>query len=276
MSEIKKRTTMISEVARQRLGITRDEYALCSYLQYRASDPRQKITGWCCDNKEEIAEFVGVTRPGLYKMVQRMAGLELLESGFSGAMRATAKWIDSEQECKLSLQSDKSKHTNGVNLVDKKCKQSLHEDVNKVYESIIIKVEEDNKEEKDDYKKAATDFSPLEAETLKTPSPSVAPAPLPAPPVGEYRTLNIKEEVERLVSDPFVLENFRRRTQLPETVFSSYVGDFALHVQTLQKTYSNVPEFRSHFFNYCDKHKNKAMAQNGRRSDGLLKGMKLL
>lgn len=128
MADLKKSFTNISEVARQRLGITRDEYALCSYIAYRIADPRQRIAGWCCDTKEEIAAFVGVTRAGLYKMAARLIVEELIEAG--GAVpfvwKVTAKWVDAENDCKQSLQES-------VNKVDTDCKQSLHPTVNKVY-----------------------------------------------------------------------------------------------------------------------------------------------
>lgn len=104
------------------LGITRDDYALCDYVRYRCADPRQKKGGWCEDPKDEIADFVGITRPGLYKMAARMKALDLLEIGENGAYRVTAKWIDAEAGCKLSLH--KTKDT-GVNLVDTESKLSL-------------------------------------------------------------------------------------------------------------------------------------------------------
>jgi len=178
MSDLKKSFTSISEVARQRLGITRDEYALCSYVHYRCADSRQKIAGWCCDAKEEVADFVGITRPGLYKMIERLEELCLLETGILGAIRATPKWIDTENECKQSLQD-------GVNKVDTRCKQSLHGTVNKV--DTHNKVEYDISENKLEVEeeKPASRFSSssenenqtLNPEKKETPPPSSAPPP---------------------------------------------------------------------------------------------------
>ena len=119
----KKKTTYINEVARKRLDITRDEYALCSYIQYRQADDRGKVLGWCSDPKEMLADFVGVTRPGLYKMVRRMCEKNLLFfDQEKSVLRVTSHWIDTEQECKQSLQNS-----------EKDCKQSLQSTVNKVY-----------------------------------------------------------------------------------------------------------------------------------------------
>ena len=252
--EVKKRTTMISEVARQRLGITRDEYALCSYIQYRAADPRQKIGGWCCDSKDEIAEFVVVTRRGLYKLFDRLEAQKLLDLGAAGAIRVTSKWIDTEQECKQSSQQAQAE---SVNKVHSECEQSSHRSVNKVPDSIIIKVKEEISKSKDDYGKAAdveNVSSTFNAEKKNTP-PQIAPPP---PPPSPFRPLDIAAEIERLEADDLVKENFQRRVKLPVSMLGVYVKDFSLHIQTLQKKYSNVTEFRSHFFNYCDTHKKKS------------------
>ena len=103
------------------MHITRDEYALCSYIQYRQADRRGRA-GWCVDTKDEVAKFVGITRAGLYKMVDRLAKESLLfVEPKSGALQVTEKWIDTESECKQSLQSKNDER-----------KQSLHATVNKV------------------------------------------------------------------------------------------------------------------------------------------------
>ena len=118
---MRKKSTTINEVAREVLHITRDEYALCSYIQYRQADRRGRA-GWCVDTKDEVAKFVGITRAGLYKMVDRLAKESLLfVDPKSGALQVTEKWIDTESECKQSLQSKNDER-----------KQSLHATVNKV------------------------------------------------------------------------------------------------------------------------------------------------
>lgn len=127
---LKKSTTNISEEARKQLDISRDDYALCQYLHYRQGYPNEKMTGWCIDAKDEIADFVGISRPGLYKMVDRLERMKLIDSmPTTGYLRTTRLFIDTETGCKQSLQSEK---TNSVNKVYNDCKQSLHGSVNKV------------------------------------------------------------------------------------------------------------------------------------------------
>ena len=111
------------EDARRALDISRDEYALCSYVLYRQASSRADVPGWCCDSKDSIADFVGVTRPGLYKMIDRMERKGLMETNpVNGVIRTTAVFMDAENGCKQSLHSEKTDR-----------KQSLHSTVNKVY-----------------------------------------------------------------------------------------------------------------------------------------------
>lgn len=137
---LKRGNTPINEWIRHSLGITRDEYALCSYIQYRASDPRSKMPGWCSDTKDHLSEFVGITRPGLYKMISRMEKIGLLEvCDANGFVRITAYWMDLEEECQQSLQikdmEQRKLSLHGfVNKVYTERKLSLQSDVNKVYE----------------------------------------------------------------------------------------------------------------------------------------------
>ena len=104
--DMKKRTTLIDEQARKELDITRDEYALCSFVHYRAADPRQKKPGWCCDEREDIAEFVGITRAGLFKMITRMEGKNLIEVDTqTRAIRVTSAFVDAENKVQPRKQS---------------------------------------------------------------------------------------------------------------------------------------------------------------------------
>ena len=143
-----KQITNINETARQALGISRDEYALCAYCMFRQGYPTQPILGWCSDNKQLIADFVGITRVGLYKMINRMEQDGLLQIGsVGGELRATAKFMDADAGVNKVYKGD-------VNKVYTERKQSLHAvltkftpDVNKVNE-----VKKEDKEDKEDKK----------------------------------------------------------------------------------------------------------------------------
>lgn len=168
MEKLKKRSTTIHEDVRRTLGISRDAYAFCAYVHYRCADSRQKRAGWCCDNKQELADFVGITRPGVYKMGERLVEIGLLEISNSGDYRATPKWIDSEANCKQSLQKQQDEN---VNKVDKKCKQSLQKksgNVNKVdTDTYILELDIKNEEREEKNALSPAENPTLEAETLE-------------------------------------------------------------------------------------------------------------
>ena len=166
---LKKNYTNINEPAKRFLKISRDEYGLCAYVQYRSADPRQKIRGWCCDPKQEIAEWVGVSRPGLYKMIDRLEGQKLLETDAKGNLSVTAFWVDTDNECKLSLQNTENKKTGSVNLVDSECKLSLQkngESVNLVTPNIELDISKSKKEYMSG-KPDGTEILPLEEKKKK-------------------------------------------------------------------------------------------------------------
>ena len=129
MNDLKKGQTGINEHARRILDISRDEYAFCSYVLYRQADAKQLRRGFCCDPKQEVAEFVGVSRQGLYKMIDRMETAKLMEVQPNGDLATMPRFTQIESNGKESLQS---KINGTVNLVDSKCKLSLQPSVNLV------------------------------------------------------------------------------------------------------------------------------------------------
>jgi uncharacterized protein YuzE len=142
---MKKRATNINEHARSILAITRDEYALCSYVQYRQADRRGRA-GWCVDTRDEIAEFVGITRRGLYKMILRLVGEGLLYADTKdGALQVSEKWIDTENDGNKVPVRMGTKFPNDGNKVPERWEQSSRENGNKVPDN--IEVEYDNKKE---------------------------------------------------------------------------------------------------------------------------------
>ena len=99
--------TSITEQLRRDLDITRDEYALCKYAHYRQADPRMIKAGWCTDEKDDVAFFVGISRQSLRPMLLRMELKGLIEvSGVKGWFRATSKWIDLELAGKETLHKE--------------------------------------------------------------------------------------------------------------------------------------------------------------------------
>lgn len=155
--KIKKQATNILEKARRIFGITRDQYAFCQYVHYRCADPRQKVSGWCCDLKEEIGDFVGISRVAVHKMANAMKASGLISISDGGHYKVTETWIDIESDCKQSLHKD-GKHD--VNFVYTGRKQSLQIEREKRKQSLQTPYSIDNKEfeESDESSCATTTF----------------------------------------------------------------------------------------------------------------------
>ena len=125
---MKKRSTNINEEARAALDITRDEYALCQYALYRSADPRMKKAGWCSDGRQEIADFVGITPRGLYKMIHKLSNISLIEiDAVTGFIRAASVFIDAENQKSIG-----TKFLINRNKVPNQSEQSSEDDRNKV------------------------------------------------------------------------------------------------------------------------------------------------
>lgn len=225
--EIKKGFSHINEYARKSFDISRDDYALCDYLHYRSADPRMKMPGWCTDPKDEIADFVGITRQGLYKVLDRLSRLGLIEmSPSTGFSRATPLFIDAH--CKQSLQPT-------VNKVYTDCKQSLHTTVNKVYTHIKEENKEskiENKEDKGFSSAKAEGYaqSPESENFASEPIPYAKQntPPAPPPPVAvtihdEIETLSgpVTVEISERVQIAADAENSTPNERLPQTAPTS-------------------------------------------------------
>lgn len=130
--------TPIYEIARQQLKLTRDEYALCAYVQFWSTDPDNKLPGWCDEHKKNIAAWIGITRAGLYKMVERLVGEDLLQADEkTGFLRVTKAWLRAITTARADMEARKlgvnkvdTIGENDVNKVDAARQQSLQGGVN--------------------------------------------------------------------------------------------------------------------------------------------------
>ena len=89
----------------------------------------------------------------------------LLSRSSKGHLRITGRWIDTESECKQSLQETPPK---SVNKVDKECKQSLQKNVNKVDTYNKVEIDKDNEERETRAQKMRVQiFDPVKEETFE-------------------------------------------------------------------------------------------------------------
>ena len=86
--------THIYESARKDFDLSRDEYALCNYIQTWAGYPGD-VPGWCNRTQNEMALFIGITSRGLRKMLLRLESFDLIQRNpKNGMCRSTKKWFD--------------------------------------------------------------------------------------------------------------------------------------------------------------------------------------
>lgn len=205
---MKKNTTLIKETVRKELGITRDEYALCSFVSYRCADPTNNLDRWCNDRKEDIAEFIGISRRGLLKMCKRMIAENLIESGPKGWFRPTEKWIGAASEkWELSSQGDDgkmgTKFPKDGNKVPSRQELSSQNNGHKVPEVNKEDIEEEEVEKEDDIVANATRPPNKRAKQKEQISPPPVPArPSPKKPTLTYQMREVFEtHYRRLFND---------------------------------------------------------------------------
>ena len=69
-------------------------------------------------------------------------------------------------------------------------------------------------------------------------------------PAGEYKRVNIPEEIDRMRNDPAALEGFVIGRKLPREKFAEYLQAFEVEQVGLETKYKNIRELRLHFQNW--------------------------
>lgn len=93
--------THINERARRLMGISGDEYRLCSYVDTWAGYPGSATPGWCNRTLPQKAFFIGITERGVTKMQNKMIEVGLLEKKDSTPLlRVTKAWFHAIHEAK--------------------------------------------------------------------------------------------------------------------------------------------------------------------------------
>lgn len=104
--------TTIEEPARAVFGISRDEYALCNYIQVWSSYPGNRVPGYCDRTRQQMADFIGMTERGVRKMLERLTAIGLVEPSASARYyRITVAWFD---EVSLARSRRKAEQSSGL------------------------------------------------------------------------------------------------------------------------------------------------------------------
>lgn len=101
--------TVIEEAVRAMFNVSRDEYALCHYIQWFAASPTSKVPGYCDKTQDEMAKFVGITDRGIRKMILRLVADDLIEPSASGRFyRVTSLWFNAVTQARQARKPEQS------------------------------------------------------------------------------------------------------------------------------------------------------------------------
>lgn len=101
--------TVVEEPARELFGISRDEYALCNYIQVWSSHPENRVPGYCDRTRDQMGQFIGMTDRGIRKMLARLTEIGLIQTSASGRYyRITKAWFEQVSLAKSRRKGEQS------------------------------------------------------------------------------------------------------------------------------------------------------------------------
>lgn len=107
MTEIRPFTT-INHKAQKELGLSITDYCLADTIHNLASNPANKVSGWCWASRKTLAVMLDVSERTVYKGIKKMSAAGLLEMDHNANIRATAKWYKATNTAKIAGGTEKS------------------------------------------------------------------------------------------------------------------------------------------------------------------------
>jgi hypothetical protein len=244
--------TPIHEHAKASLNISRDEYALCNYVEVWSAHPDNPTPGWCNRNKQLIADWVGISKRGLEKMINRLMQNQLLSKNGTGMLKITKKWFETVNLEKMSANSEQSSHPSAASTANKvrtNSEQSSHQTANKVrtnnkYNSKNSKIHHHHQPDGQN-----------ETETVETEGAAPSPQP-PAPSPSSCGPCEWAEGLRREMADATDMWRMvmkRIGVEADRDGLLAWVDDFEAQRVTGKFEYNNEGEYRKHFKNYASK-----------------------
>jgi len=206
--------TTIEESARAHFDISRDEYALCNYIQTWSAWPGNRKPGYCDRTKGQMADFIGISSRGIMKMLDRMESAGLVERMSENTFfhRSTQRWFDVVVMAKEVRRGEQSSSL-GENKVPLRGEQSSSLGENKVPPHKEL----NNKENKEDYKECENALPDSENKSLKEDKKEKAPLVAPPPPTRSRQPKQV---------DPFVAEIVGYMNQKTGRNFKPETGEY--------------------------------------------------
>lgn len=151
--------TTILHDKKKELGISLNEYVIADVVYHLSKK------GKCKAKRTYLAEIIGVTRPGLFKIINSLIEKGLVESNDDKSLSSTEEWVN-----KVYMDSKQSLHDD-VNKVDTACKQSLPL-YNNINNNNIITNEEENLTISEEDKITGGDINAVVSYFYKTMAPA--------------------------------------------------------------------------------------------------------
>lgn len=87
--------TIVNNEARKTLDLSIPEYCIADIIHNLATNPSNK-ENWCYAKKEDLADFIGISRATTFRAIKKLLDLGLLEKNpnINNLLRATPKWYD--------------------------------------------------------------------------------------------------------------------------------------------------------------------------------------
>jgi len=87
--------TTILHQAREKLGITTNEYCVADIVYHLSNNPKSKIQGWCFASKQSIGKFIGITKASVLSIITRLEIKGIIEKDKETKyLRTTEKWFN--------------------------------------------------------------------------------------------------------------------------------------------------------------------------------------
>lgn len=132
--------TLILHQAREKLGLTLNEYAVADSIYHLSNNPRSQVKDWCSASKEYLGQIVGIQRWSIHQIIKKLIQDKLVEKDpTTSFLRTTVKWYDhvvllrlkllkTDKVCGKHTPSDKKTHTDSHETTH----NSNNKDINKI------------------------------------------------------------------------------------------------------------------------------------------------
>lgn len=87
--------TTIQHEPRLELGLKMNEYCLADMIYHLSVNPSAPVPGWCSMSKQNMADFLGITKRSVIRMLNDLESADLIQKSHKGFLvKSSQKWVD--------------------------------------------------------------------------------------------------------------------------------------------------------------------------------------